>query len=254
MTLDGKAAAITGAGGGMGRATARLFAERGADVAAVDIDEDGLTETVDQLEAIPDAGEAIGVVADVTDPAAVDRFVDRTVEAFGGIDVLHNNAGVAQTATPVDEVAVAAWDRIQAVNLRGPFLGIRAAVPHMREQGGGVILNTASISGIRPRDGLSAYAASKGGLVTLTKQVAGELAPDGVRVNALCPVATDTGMLTEFADGVDRDALTTAAVDTIPLGRLAEPMDVARAAVFLASDDAAMITGVALPVDGGRGV
>jgi len=141
------------------------------------------------------------------------------------------------------------WDRIQDVNLKSAFLGAKYAVPQMREQGGGVILNTASTAAIRPRNGLSAYCASKGGMVTLTKQLAHELAEDGVRVNAICPVATDTEMLPEFtSEGLSVDEMAA----TIPLGRLAEPDDIAQAAAFLASDDADMITGTALEVDGGR--
>jgi 3-oxoacyl-[acyl-carrier protein] reductase len=164
--------------------------------------------------------------------------------------VLHNNAGIAQESTPVEEVTEATWDRVQAVNLKSAFLGAKYAVPHLRD-GGGVILNTASTAGIRPRTGLSAYAASKGGMITLTKQLAFELAEDGVRVNAICPVATDTEMLPRFAGG---DLSVDGMADTIPLGRLAEPGDIASAAAFLASDEAAMITGTALEVDGGRDI
>lgn len=254
MSFEDTAVAITGAGSGLGRATAREFAERGADVVAVDIDEPGVTETVETIRDTPGPGAAIKVVADVSDPAAVAGFVDTTVREFGRIDVLHNNAGVAQESTPIEDVTEAEWDAIQAVNLKGPFLGIRHAVPHMRDQGGGVILNTASISGIRPRDGLSAYSTSKGGLITLTRQAAAELAADDIRVNAICPVAADTPMLAEFTDGLDHELVADAVTETIPLGRLSQPTDVANAATFLASDQAAMITGIALKIDGGRGI
>jgi 3-oxoacyl-[acyl-carrier protein] reductase len=249
MTLEGKAAAITGAGSGMGRATAELFADRGARVAVVDVDGDAAAETAARIE--DDGGSAISVTADVSDADAVQRFVDRTVEAFGAIDVLHNNAGVPQQSTPVEEVTEETWDAVLDVNLKSAFLGAKYAVPHMRDDGGGVILNTASTAGIRPRTGLSAYAASKGGMITLTKQLAYELADDDVRVNAICPVATDTGMLESFAsDGLSVDDM----LGTIPLGRLADPDDIAQAAAFLASDEADMITGTALEVDGGRDI
>ena len=249
MSLGTKTAAITGAGSGMGRATARLFAERGAEVAVIDIDGEAAEETASLIE--EDGGSAIAVTADSSEAADVEAFVDRTVSAFGGIDVLHNNAGIPQESTPVEDVAEATWDRIQAVNLKSTFLGAKYAVPQMRADGGGVILNTASTAGIRPRTGLSAYCASKGGVITLTKQLADELAEDEIRVNAICPVATDTDMLPEFAAG---DLSVESMRETIPLGRLAEATDVAHAAAFLASDEASMITGTALEVDGGRDI
>ncbi|MEF8840749.1 MAG: SDR family oxidoreductase [Haloarculaceae archaeon] len=248
MSLDDAAVAVTGAGAGMGRATARLFAEHGADVAVVDVDGEAAEGTADLIA--EEGGTAIPIEADVSDAAAVEGFVEETVEAFGGLDVLHNNAGIPQQSTPVEDVTEATWDRVQDVNLKSAFLGAKYAVPHLRESEG-VILNTASTAGIRPRTGLSAYAASKGGMITLTKQLAFELAEDGVRVNAICPVATDTDMLPEFAGG---DLTLDGIADTIPLGRLCQPEDVAEAAVFLAGDGASMITGTALEVDGGRDI
>jgi len=250
MDFKNKTAVVTGAGSGMGKATARLFAERGADVVVVDIDESAAESTADELETVGDVG-AIAVTADVSDADDVEAFVQRAVDGFGSIDVLHNNAGIAQESTPVESVTEDTWDQIQRVNLKSAFLGAKYAVPHMRDAGGGVILNTASTAGIRPRTGLSAYAASKGGMITLTKQLAYELAADDIRVNAICPVATDTDMLPKFTGG---DLSVDGMADTIPLGRLAEPEDSAHAAVFLASDEASMITGTALEVDGGRDI
>jgi 3-oxoacyl-[acyl-carrier protein] reductase len=247
MTFTAKTVAVTGAGNGMGRATAELFAERGASVVAVDVDGEAAKETVDRIQEA--GGEATATVADVSKADEVEAFVEDTVETYGSIDVLHNNAGIPQQSTPVEDVEAATWDQIQDVNLKSAFLGAKYAVPHMKAQGEGVILNTASTAGIRPRTGLSAYAASKGGMITLTKQLAHELADDGIRVNAICPVATDTEMLPEFAAG---DLSVEGMADTIPLGRLAEPDDIASAAAFLASDEAEMITGTALEVDGGR--
>ncbi|WP_227357514.1 SDR family oxidoreductase [Haladaptatus salinisoli] len=249
MTLNGKVAAVTGAGSGMGRSTARLFAERGADVVVVDLDGNAATETASAIEDAA-GGSAVPVTADVSDADDVAGFVELTVKEFGRIDILHNNAGIPQQSTPIEDITEEVWDRIQNVNLKSAFLGAKYAVPHMREQGG-VILNTASTAGIRPRTGLSAYCASKGGMITLTKQLAYELAEDGIRVNAICPVATDTDMLPEFAAG---DLSVESMRETIPLGRLAEPQDVAHAAVFLASNEAAMVTGTALEVDGGRDI
>lgn len=254
MPLQGTVAVITGAGSGIGRQAARLFANRGADVVAVDIDGTGATETAEPIADDDAEGAAVAVEADVTDASAVDDVVAEALERFGGLDVLYNNAGIAQETTPIDEIDQSVWRRQLDVHLTGPFLGIQAAVPHMREAGGGVILNTASVSGLRPRDGLAAYTTAKGGLITLTKQAAIELAEDGIRVNALCPVAADTPMLTAFVGDVDRSLVEDAVTETIPLGRLATPDDVARAAAFLASDEAGMLTGVVLPVDGGRAI
>lgn len=247
MLLGNTVVAITGAGDGMGRATARLFADRGADVVAADVDEEMANETVSLIK--DEGGSAISAVGDVSNENDVAKFVDRTVAEFGRIDVLHNNAGIAQESTPVEDVTEETWERIQDVNLKSAFLGAKHAVPHMRDQNHGVILNTASTAGIRPRTGLSAYCAAKGGLITLTKQLAYELASDEIRVNAICPVATDTSMLPQFSGG---DLSVADMRSTIPLGRLAEPDDIAHAAAFLASDEASMITGTALEVDGGR--
>lgn len=250
MSLDGKAAAITGAGSGFGRATARLFADRGASVVAVDVDADAIEETVALIEDDDPPGEAVAVPADVTDDDAVAAFVEATVEAFGRIDVLHSNAGVVHPRTPAAELPEAEWDRTQAVNLKGVFLGAKHAVPAMREQGGGAIVNTASIAATRPRDGLSAYVASKGGVLALTEALALDLAGDDVRVNAVSPVASPTGMLDDLTEEAIEEM-----VETIPLGRLADPTDVAEAVAFLADDETAgMITGENLRVDGGRGI
>ncbi|MFP8955443.1 SDR family NAD(P)-dependent oxidoreductase [Natrialbaceae archaeon A-CW3] len=240
---------VTGAGSGMGEATARRFATEGANVLVVDLEEGAAESTVDAI--VTEGGEAVAHVADVSDPDAVEGMIDRAVEAFGGLDVLHNNAGIPQESTPVEDVDEETWDAIQDVNLKSAFLGAKYAVPHLRKSDTGVILNTASTAAIRPRTGLSAYVASKAGMVGLTKQLAYELADDGIRVNAICPVATDTPMLQDFAAG---DLSVESMHDTIPLGRLCEPTDVAAAAVFLASEDAAMITGTALEVDGGRDI
>lgn len=249
MDFTGRSVIVTGAGSGMGEATARRFADHGASVVVADLDEDAASETVETIE--NDGGTAVAHVADVSDTDDVEAMVERSVDEFGGLDVLHNNAGIPQESTPVEEVTEETWDAIQDVNLKSAFLGTKAAVPHLRESDAGVILNTASTAAIRPRTGLSAYVASKAGMVGLTKQLAHELAEDDIRVNAICPVATDTPMLQDFAAG---DLSVEGMQDTIPLGRLCEPEDVASAATFLASDDADMITGTALEVDGGRDI
>ncbi|XVH33226.1 SDR family oxidoreductase (plasmid) [Haloferacaceae archaeon DSL9] len=247
MNLSDRSVIVTGAGSGMGKATAQRFAEAGAAVACVDIDADAASSTASEINR--ETESALAITADVSDGDDVKSMIERTVDAFGGLDVLHNNAGIPQQATPVEAVTEDQWDRILSVNLKSAFLGVKHAVPSLRE-GGGVVLNTASTAAIRPRTGLSAYVASKGGMVALTKQLAYELAPE-IRVNAICPVATDTPMLSAFAGD---DLSVSGMQETIPLGRLARPNDVAAAAVFLASDDAAMVTGTALEVDGGRDI
>lgn len=238
---------VTGAGSGIGHAVARRFGAHGAAVACVDLDHDAATTTAAEIR--DDSGDAIAIEADVSNATDVETMIDRTVDEFGQLDIVHNNAGIPQEETPVEDVTEATWDRILDVNLKSAFLGAKYAVPHLRESEG-IILNTASTAAIRPRTGLSAYVASKGGMVALTKQLAYELSPT-IRVNAICPVATDTPMLDEFAG----DELSVESMEaTIPMGRLATPRDVAEAAVFLASDEAAMITGTALEVDGGRDI
>ncbi|MDR9411958.1 MAG: SDR family oxidoreductase [Haloquadratum sp.] len=247
MQLSDRRAIVTGAAGGMGRATAERFAAAGAAVAVVDIDADGATATA---AAITDAGgEAMALPCDVGDPAAMQEMVTAVVDAFGGLDILHNNAGIPMEATPIDEVELSTWERMLRVNATGVFLGSRCAVPHLRESEAGVIINTASTAALRPRPGLSAYVAAKGAVVALTKQLALELAPAGIRVNAIAPVATDTEMLDAFTSAtLAREEFAA----SIPLGRLATPADIAAAALYLAGDDAQMVTGTVLEVDGGR--
>ena len=193
MRLPNKVALITGAGSGIGRATAALFAREGAKVALVDLNEQAAQETLDTIKSA--GGEAIVVQADVSNGADVKRAIDTCVETFGRIDILYNNAGIAMRRTPIEEIDDALFDRIIAVNVRSVHLGAKHAVPHMKRQGGGVILNTGSTAGIRPRVGASSYAASKGAVIAITKALALELAPHKIRVVSINPVAVDTPML-----------------------------------------------------------
>jgi len=232
MGLGGKVAVVTGAGSGIGRATARRFAQAGARVVAVDLDaercEDGLA-----------------VAADVTDAGDVRRVVETAVERFGGLDVFHNNAGLPAASKPVTEITREEWDRTLDVNLTALFLAAQAVVPAMRERGGGSIIVTASIIARRPRPGLAAYVAAKAGVTGLARALALELAPDRIRVNVINPGPANTPMLSRF--GLDP-----AIGDALPLGRLIEPEDVAAAAEYLASDAAAAVTGSVFNVDAGR--
>ncbi|MBI4608075.1 MAG: SDR family oxidoreductase [Candidatus Rokubacteria bacterium] len=251
MKLNGKVAVVTGAGSGIGQATALLFAAEGARVACVDINEATAKRSVEQIEKA--GGQGVAVSADVSTAAGNQAMVERALAQWGRLDILYANAGVPQSPIPVEELDEALFDRIMAVNVKGVFLGVKHAVPVMKRQGSGVILITASTAAIRPRQGIQAYGASKGAVIALTKALALELARHRIRVVAIAPVATDTPMLPAFmgkaaVDDKGREAM----VRTIPLGRLNTPEDIARAALFLASDDAAMVTGTCVEVDGGR--
>jgi 3-oxoacyl-[acyl-carrier protein] reductase len=247
--LDGLATAVTGAGSGIGQAIACAFAREGARVIVADVQADATRETASQID-----DQATCVTVDVTDYRQVQAMVQTALDAFGRLDVLVNNAGVPQSFTPLEDTSDELFDRIYAVNVKGVFYGCKAAIPAMKRQGSGVILNMASTAGIRPRPGLAAYNASKAAVITLTKTLALELAPHHIRVVSICPVATDTPMLPGFIGAQDPDEGRARFIASIPWGRLNRPDDLARAAVFLASSDAEMVTGTAFEVDGGRDV
>jgi 3-oxoacyl-[acyl-carrier protein] reductase len=251
MKLRDKVALVTGAGSGIGRATALLFAREGSRVAVVDLREDSVKDTAEAIERA--GGQALALRGDVSRSADNESAVAATVARWGRLDVFYANAGVPQSPTPIEDVDEATFDRIMAVNVKGVFLGAKHVAPVMKRQRSGVILVTASTSAIRPRPGVQSYSASKGAAVALTKSLALELAPFGVRAVAIAPVATETPMLPRFSgkERVDEELLRKY-LPTIPLGRLNAPEDVARTALFLASDDAAMITGACVEVDGGR--
>ncbi len=246
--LAGKVAIVTGAGSGIGRATATTFAAEGAAVVVVDRAIGDGEQTVDTIRRA--GGRGIAIRADVTVADDVDAAVGSALSAFGAVDVLHNNAGISMAATAIEDTEPAFFERMLAVNLRSVFLGARAVAPHMKARRRGVILNTGSTAGLRPRPGAAAYAASKGGVIALTQALAAELAPFGIRVLSINPFATDTPMLrAQIGDSVEARR---EREDAIPLGRLLVADDIARTALFLASDEAAMITGSAIAVDGGR--
>ncbi len=249
MKLANKVAIITGAGSGMGRVSAILFAEEGAKIVVADINKKAADETVKLIQ--EKGGEATSVEVDVSKSNDVKNMIKSTVDTYGKIDILFNNAGYPMPPTPIVDVDEGLWDKIMAINVKGIFLAAKYALPIMLKQGGGVIINTASITGKLPRPLSSAYSASKAAAVMLTKILALEAAPL-VRVNCINPVAADTPMLPQL--GVTSKEAVEDFLKIIPLGRLVQPIDVAYAALFLASDEASMITGIGLDVAGGRGI
>lgn len=251
--LEGKVAVITGAGSGIGRAAAIRFAKEGAGVVAADINLAAAQETCALVERA--GGKAVAAKADVSKSPDVKAMLDMAVDRFGRLDILFNNAGLPQTNQKIQDYPEELFDRIVGVNIKGVFLGCKHAIPIFERQGwGGVIINTASIAASRPRPGQNIYAASKGMVVTLTRALAGELAPMRVRVVAINPVAVDTPMFFGFIGDRDEAEARKAFTESIPLGRFAQPEDIANAALYLASDEASLVTGTILDVDGGRGV
>ncbi|NMG41745.1 glucose 1-dehydrogenase [Chelativorans sp. ZYF759] len=244
--LQGKVAIVTGGASGFGAGIAARFAQEGAKVVVADLNADGAKAVAAQIGA-----SAIAIGADVSSREDTDAMVKAATDNFGRLDIMINNAGYTHLNGPLSEVDEETFDRIYNVNMKAIYHATRAVVPVMEAQGGGSIITTASTAALRPRPGLTWYNASKGWTVTATKSMAVELAPRNIRVNCLCPVAGETGMLASFMgeDTPEKRALFRA---SIPLGRLSTPLDIANAALWLASDEAAFITGVALEVDGGR--
>jgi 3-oxoacyl-[acyl-carrier protein] reductase len=248
MRLKGKVALVTGAGGGFGEGIARLYAQEGAQVVVADRDEGAAVRVA---EAIGLAARA--VAGDVTRSGDVQAMVDAAVEHFGGLDVVVNNAGTTHRNRPMLEVDEATFDLVYATNVKSIYWMAQAAVPVLRRQGrGGSIVNIGSTAGIRPRPGLVWYNGTKGAVNTITKCMAIELAPDNIRVNSVCPVMGATGLLEAFMGQQDSPEIRQKFVATIPLGRMSTPADVANACLFLAEDASRFVTGILLPVDGGR--
>lgn len=251
MRLHDRVAIVTGGGSGIGAASARALAADGARVLVADVNDAAAKAVAEEIEKA--GGRSVAVRADVTQATDNQAIVERAVAEWGRLDIFFANAGVPQWKMDIEAVDEEVFDRIVAVNVKGVWLGAKYALPVMKRQRRGVFLITASTAAIRPRAGGQTYAMSKGAVVTLTKALALEAAPHGVRVVAIAPVATHTPMLPTFMGKreVDEEGLARY-VATVPLGRLNQPEDLARTAVFLASDDAAMITGTCVEVDGGR--
>jgi len=240
--LADKVALITGAASGIGRATALLFARGGAKVVVADINAAGGQDTVETIRR--GGGEAIFALADVTSAADAKRMVDTAVETYGRLDILFNNAGIAHRAS-VDECSEEDWDRVIAINLKGVFLGSKYAVPVMKRQGGGTIINTASGAGLVGTVRSPAYCASKGGVVLLTKQMALDFARDNIRVNAICPGAVDTPLMEVVLRELSDDLVEAKRMyeERLPRGKMLAPEQVAHAVLYLASDESGFMTG-----------
>ena len=246
MKLKDKVAIVTGAASGFGKGIAELYASEGAKVCVSDINGQGARDVANGI------GErAIHVAADVSQQADVANMVAETVSAFGGVDIMVNNAGFTHRNQPMLDVDEEQFDRIFAVNVKAIYLAAKEVVPIMEQRGGGSIITTASTAGVRPRPGLVWYNSSKGAAISMTKSMAIELAPKKIRVNAINPVAGDTPMLAQFM-GEDTPEIREKFVSTIPLGRFSLPDDIANVALFLADPASDFLTGLAIEVDGGR--
>lgn len=240
-----KVVIVTGAASGIGKASVERFLVEGATVVAFDLAAVGLSE----LEFPDGRGHAVGL--DVTDVEAVRDAVAGTVDRYGRLDVYFNNAGVPQSATPTEEMSLEAWSRILNVNLTAAFIAAREVLPQMRAQKSGCFLVTSSTSGVRQRPDQQAYNASKAGVIAFVRSIAIEAAADNVRANVICPTTTDTPLLGQVGYGTSEEAIEYLLPST-PLGRVADPSEIASVAAFLASEEASFVTGAAVLADGGR--
>jgi 3-oxoacyl-[acyl-carrier protein] reductase len=252
MKLENKVALITGGASGIGEETAYLFAREKAKVVIADIDGPKGEEVSKKIT--EEGGQCIFIETDVSKAKDVKGMIDNTIDHFGRLDILFNNAGVSLPWTDLEEIGEDIWDNIINVNLKGVFLASKYAVPIMKRQGGGVIINTASMGAVRIRPRTIPYVVSKGGVITLTRALALELAPYHIRVNSISPAVVDTPLFRKITAGMDFTEAKRAMIATIPLGKFIETKDIAYAALYLASDEASMITGINLQVDGGRGI
>ena len=249
MRLKDKSALVTGGASGFGAEIARRYAREGAKVVILDLNGEGA-----QRIAAEAGNGAVGIAGDVTRKADIEAAVRRAVDGFGRLDIVVNNAGWTFRNKPMLEVTEEEFDRVFAINVKSIYLMSNAVIPVMRRQGGGRIINIGSTAGVRPRPGLTWYNATKGAVNLLSKSMAVELAPDGIRVNCIAPVIGATALLESFMGMPDTPENRAKFLATIPLGRMSEPADIANACVYLGSDEAEFLTGVVLPVDGGRTV
>ncbi|MBY0095923.1 SDR family NAD(P)-dependent oxidoreductase [Mesobacillus maritimus] len=246
MRLQGKVAIVTGGGGGIGRATSSLFASEGAKVVVSDINEESASATVRLIKEA--GGEALCVPANMVIPEEVEQLINKTVDAYGGIDILFNNAGVGNEEVRLADISVEEWDRVVDINLKGVFLGMKYALKKMEERGGGAIINTSSVLGHKGKKYVGPYNASKGGVVLLTQNAALEYGGKNIRVNAVAPGVIDTDIIQGWKDDERKWPIISRAN---ALRRIGQPEEVAKVVLFLASDDASFVTGSTIFADGG---
>lgn len=249
MRLQGKVALVTGAGSGFGEGIATRFAAEGARLVVNDVARDNGERVAAAIRAA--GGDAVFAYGDVSKDVDVGGLLKAATGSYGGLDIVVNNAGVSHRNQPLLGITEAEFDRVFSINVKSLFWTAQHMVPHFRERGGGVFINIASTAGVRPRPGLVWYNGSKGAMITISKAMAVELAPDRIRVNVINPVAGETPLLATFM-GEDTPARRAQFIASIPLGRFSQPRDIANAALYLASDEADFITGACLEVDGGR--
>jgi NAD(P)-dependent dehydrogenase (short-subunit alcohol dehydrogenase family) len=246
--LAGKVALVTGGGSGIGKAVALAFAAEGAKVAVMGRRLEKVQEVAAEVK--KRGGDAVAIAGDVAKAADAERAVRETVEKLGGLNVLVNNAGMLSVAT-VETVPEEEWDRVMTVNVKGPFLMSRAALPEMRKAGGGAIVNIGSIVGLIAIKNRAAYSTSKGAVTMLTKAMALDHAHENIRVNCICPALVETELVQRLFASADGEAVKRERIAGFPLGRMGQPQDVAGMAVFLASEESSWVTGTAIPLDGG---
>ncbi|AIO68301.1 SDR family oxidoreductase [Burkholderia oklahomensis] len=250
MRLSGKTAVVTGAGSGFGEGIAKTFAREGACIIVNDLNAPAAERVASEIALA--GGRALAVAGDVSRGDDWRALLDAALDAFGGVQIVVNNAGTTHRNKPVLDVTEAEYDRVYAVNMKSLYWSVQTFVPHFRRAGGGAFVNVASTAGVRPRPGLVWYNSTKGAMITASKTLAVELGPDRIRVNCVNPVLGETGLTSEFMGVPDTPENRARFISTIPLGRLSTPQDIANAALYLASDDAEFVTGVCLEVDGGR--
>jgi NAD(P)-dependent dehydrogenase (short-subunit alcohol dehydrogenase family) len=249
--LEGRSAIVTGAGSGIGRATARLFASEGARVLAADLSAEGLEETASAQEAAAGSGELLTQVTDASDSEQVAALIERAAKHFDGVDVVYANAGIGGSFEPFWEQDVGDWEAVLRVNLIGPFLALKHALPHLRKSSTASFIATASVAGLRSGAGPSPYSASKAGVISFVQTAAYQLGGSGIRVNAICPGLTETGMTQPIFDLARARGRDDRIGQLNPLGRAAQPDEIAGLALFLASDDASYVNGQAIAACGG---
>jgi 3-oxoacyl-[acyl-carrier protein] reductase len=247
MRLSGKTAIVTGGASGFGEGIAEVFCEQGANVVIADLNEEGAKAVASRF-----GEKALGIKCDVTNLSDLQQMMAQSISEFGKVDIIVNNAGWTHKNQPMLEVSEDEFDRVFEINVKSIYQMSKASIPHLRENGGGVIINIGSTAGKRPRPGLSWYNATKGAVNLLSKSMAVELAPDNIRVNCLAPVIGATALLESFMGEKDTPEARAKFVGGIPLGRFSTPRDIANAALYFASDEASFITGVVMEVDGGR--